>query len=58
MLYLHLVRGILLSVEVYADQMLGWCLPWVWAGIGAIISVVWTKRMLKIEQDRWTAPQA
>ncbi|KAE9365178.1 hypothetical protein N431DRAFT_353302 [Stipitochalara longipes BDJ] len=46
------VTAVVYSVEdenvVFA---LGWCLPWVWAGTGAICTVLWTKRMLDLEKN-------
>ncbi len=54
-----LIVGVVVTVIVFAvDNLhvvfaLGWCLPWVWGGVGAVVTVVWVKRMLRIEQQTW-----
>ncbi|KAI9743769.1 MAG: hypothetical protein M1818_002502 [Claussenomyces sp. TS43310] len=37
---------------------IGWCLPWVWASIGAICTILWTRRMLVAEENSVTSSQA
>ena len=54
-----LLVGVTVTVIVYVvDNLdvvfaLGWCLPWVWGAVGALVTVLWVKRMLRVERETW-----
>lgn len=41
-----------------ASYVVGWCLPFVWAGIWAVVTIWYVKRELKHEKKEWGKPNA
>lgn len=41
------------TLEHDAAYVVGWCLPFVWAGISALITMFWVKKSLRYEREQW-----
>jgi len=46
------------TLERNAAYIVGWCLPFVWAGIWATMTIFYVKRELKHERQEWGKPEA
>lgn len=46
------------TLERNASYIVGWCLPFVWAGIWAFMTIWYVKRELKHERHEWGKPNA
>lgn len=49
--------AIIFTITRDAAYVVGWVLPFVWAGIWAAITIQWVKRDLKKEYEQWTTAQ-